>query len=244
MPSAARPCLVIGKIMYEKTRRFSEAEAHELHELVYVVEGRYRAHVEAADLHGSSGDVFYYPPGLWHSSEIDHATIYLLQWHEPIDPQVDRRQRRSRDPTGRLLTILKWIGDLAHTRDPIARRIEADLLDAVAQQLSLGPAEDEPDPVRRVREYMTYYLDRPLNLDALAEVAGVSRSTLIRHFRETVGTTPMAHLRRLRLEAARNLLQSSDLPLKSVAARVGLASASHLAHLIRRLEGRTARELG
>ena len=47
----------------------------------------------------------------------------------------------------------------------------------------------------------------------------------------------MADLRRLRLEAARDLLVSTELPLKAVAARCGFCDESHLSRSMHRCCG-------
>ena len=49
--------------------------------------------------------------------------------------------------------------------------------------------------------------------------------------------TPWQYVRTRRLEAARNLLTRSDLPLSEVAARTGFASQSALSHACREAFG-------
>jgi transcriptional regulator GlxA family with amidase domain len=51
------------------------------------------------------------------------------------------------------------------------------------------------------------------------------------------GLTPMEDLRQLRLEAARDLLLTTDLPLKAIAPRTGLGDEYHLSRLFRRAFG-------
>jgi AraC family transcriptional regulator, carnitine catabolism transcriptional activator len=53
----------------------------------------------------------------------------------------------------------------------------------------------------------------------------VSRFTLI--FRATIGQSPAQYLRRLRLERARVLLETTFLSIKEVRASVGISDASH-----------------
>ncbi|WP_017588362.1 GlxA family transcriptional regulator [Nocardiopsis ganjiahuensis] len=67
-----------------------------------------------------------------------------------------------------------------------------------------------------------------LTVDRLAGRAGVSGRTLARRFTEQLGTSPGQWLLRQRLDAARDLLERTDLPVEAVAARVGLVSAINL----------------
>lgn len=73
-------------------------------------------------------------------------------------------------------------------------------------------------------------LDRPENsftLEQLAGLAGMSRAKFAERFKEAFGRTAMAFLKELRLSRAARLLETTDLPVKSVAARVGFSSRSH-----------------
>lgn len=65
-----------------------------------------------------------------------------------------------------------------------------------------------------------------LRVRDLAARAGMSRSAFAKRFLEAVHVTPMEFARRARIERAANLLRTTDLPIKAVAARVGYASRS------------------
>jgi AraC-like DNA-binding protein len=90
-----------------------------------------------------------------------------------------------------------------------------------------APAPLAPFYVRRVEEYIRAHLDEPLTIERLAELAGVSPSTLFAGFRNRHGSTPMAYLRQLRLQRARRIARRRD-----AGARVGdghrARGASHL----------------
>ncbi|MFH9476894.1 GlxA family transcriptional regulator [Streptomyces anulatus] len=77
-------------------------------------------------------------------------------------------------------------------------------------------------------EWATGRLDEPLTVEDLAAHAGCSTRTLARRFAEQLGTSPGRWLLAQRVIAARELLESSELPLDTVARRVGLSSATNL----------------
>lgn len=60
-----------------------------------------------------------------------------------------------------------------------------------------------PRDVRRALEQMRQGMDERVTAAELAAACGVPERTLRRHFRHFVGLPPLAHLRRLRLAAAR-----------------------------------------
>lgn len=66
-----------------------------------------------------------------------------------------------------------------------------------------------PSFVRRVEDYIVDCADQPLSIGDLAARAGVSASTLFAGFREHRGTSPMAHLRRVRMERVHQALRAA-----------------------------------
>lgn len=67
----------------------------------------------------------------------------------------------------------------------------------------------------------------PWTLDALAEEVHLSRSQLARSFDATVGTGPMAYLRRTRVERMARLLATTDLSVAEAARSVGWKNQFH-----------------
>lgn len=71
-------------------------------------------------------------------------------------------------------------------------------------------------------DWMQNNLDRPLDVPSLAARAGLGERNFYRRFLAATGSSPAHFVEALRLEAAR-LLIDGDLPLKRVAAKVGLS---------------------
>ncbi|MEV4627292.1 GlxA family transcriptional regulator [Micromonospora sp. NPDC049523] len=82
--------------------------------------------------------------------------------------------------------------------------------------------------VRRVSDHTVSHLDDDLSTGALARFAGVSERHLSRLFLTHLGQTPAQYVRRVRTEAAAQLLVSTGLPLTAVARRCGLGSTETL----------------
>jgi len=74
-------------------------------------------------------------------------------------------------------------------------------------------------------------LDGGLSLDVLAAAVHLSPFHFARAFKQTVGTTPWEFVTIRRLDRARILLRSTDLPVEQIAARVGLGNVSHFRRL-------------
>lgn len=65
------------------------------------------------------------------------------------------------------------------------------------------------------------------NLEALAAMAGMSRATFSRHFRDATGASPMEFVIEARLKDAATKLRGTALSIKQVAAESGFPSRSH-----------------
>ncbi|MBE1560264.1 helix-turn-helix domain-containing protein [Nonomuraea africana] len=85
-----------------------------------------------------------------------------------------------------------------------------------------------PDSLAPLLDWAAERLHEPLDLDALAVQAGVSARTLARRFAEQLGVSPGRWLLAQRIAAAQALLEETDLPVETIATRVGLSSAANL----------------
>lgn len=93
-------------------------------------------------------------------------------------------------------------------------------------------------PGRRVQalvEYVEAHLGGALSLANLAERAGMSVRHFARAFKESMGLTPHEFVRLRRIERAKALLASSDLPVRAVAEACGFRSQSRFTSAFRKL---------
>ncbi|GAA0321010.1 DJ-1/PfpI family protein [Kineococcus aurantiacus] len=97
-----------------------------------------------------------------------------------------------------------------------------------AQYVPRSVPEGVGEVFAATREWALRHLAEPLTLDALAQHASVSARTFSRRFVENTGYTPMQWVLRARVDAARELLERTDLSVEQVAARVGLGTGANL----------------
>ncbi|MBB3753215.1 transcriptional regulator GlxA family with amidase domain [Mycolicibacterium sp. BK634] len=84
------------------------------------------------------------------------------------------------------------------------------------------------------RQWALDHLDEELSIEQLARHAQMSERTFCRRFREETGQSPGGWVRSRRVELARELLETHDLPVDEVARRAGLGSGGNLRHHLRR----------
>ena len=96
--------------------------------------------------------------------------------------------------------------------------------DAEPQRLSAQHISgDSRSPFTRILHEMEENLETPLTARQLEQRAGISVRALGRILRDRVGESPMRYYLKVRLQAARNALFYSDIPIQDVAASCGFS---------------------
>lgn len=85
--------------------------------------------------------------------------------------------------------------------------------------------------ITRVQHYVMEHLEEPFTVERMATLASMSPRHFARMFAREVTMTPMEFLQGARIDRARQLLESTDLPLKTVAFRSGFGSVRHMRSL-------------
>lgn len=118
-----------------------------------------------------------------------------------------------------------------------------DLLWQLAEQGAVQPERTAHPALERAREYIQTRLAHELGVEAIARHAGVSANQLLRLFRAELGTSTVGYIRGCRVRRAEHLLRSSDLPIKEIAAEVGIPDLHFFNKSVRALAGRSPRAI-
>jgi transcriptional regulator GlxA family with amidase domain len=92
----------------------------------------------------------------------------------------------------------------------------------------LSVPADDMSPVAKVQAYVMEHIGERLAVEKLAQVAGMSERNFARAFVQLAQMTPHEFVERARVDAARNALESSDTPLKTVAYECGFGTADRM----------------
>jgi AraC-like DNA-binding protein len=84
--------------------------------------------------------------------------------------------------------------------------------------------EDSNRRMLRARDAIDRAYAAPLDVTALAAIAGVSEAHFIRVFKATFGETPHRYLQRRRIERAMFMLRETEAPITEVCLAVGFTS--------------------
>jgi AraC-like DNA-binding protein len=89
----------------------------------------------------------------------------------------------------------------------------------------------------RVRQYVDAHLDARLDVQALAQMIGMSASHFSRSFHKAVGVSPHMYVLQCRVIRAQELLATTQLPLAEIALSIGFSDQSHFSRRFHELIG-------
>jgi len=113
-------------------------------------------------------------------------------------------------------------------------RVETIVANAVHAEKTVHTAEDT---VERAKHFLLSNRCRPVTLGEAAQSVHVTPNYLCRLFKEHTGETPMGYLLSARMREAGSLLALTDLPIYTIAEKLGYEEPSYFARLFRRVYG-------
>ena len=106
--------------------------------------------------------------------------------------------------------------------------------DALEKLMDLAQGRSHPQSVYsigKIKDHLDEGFRGPLKISRLSKMSGISISTLSRRFKKTTGVGLKSYLQNLRLEEARRLLRTGNLPVNQVARACGFKSGSYFNRL-------------
>ena len=88
-------------------------------------------------------------------------------------------------------------------------------------------------------DHINYHFASEITMDELCAVSGVSKQYLCLLFRNTLNSRPIEYIAKRRIQAAKELLISTDKSIEDISAEVGFCTASYFCKLFKRYEGMT-----
>jgi transcriptional regulator GlxA family with amidase domain len=93
--------------------------------------------------------------------------------------------------------------------------------------------------VQIVITLMENHLHRDLSLEEMAQSVNLSASRFRHLFKAEVGVSPVRHLRLLRMQRAREMVETTFLSMKEIMSMVGVSDKRHFAEDFKRAYGLT-----
>ena len=111
-----------------------------------------------------------------------------------------------------------------------------------SQSPSVDGAPDWHQILKPVTEHIAQHYAENITIDGLAAMVETSPSNFRRQFTRTLGISPGRYITTIRLNAARALLETTDMLVSEIAVETGFWDQSHLTKLFKRERGTTPGE--
>lgn len=141
-----------------------------------------------------------------------------------------------------MLWLVRRVGG-PNLAENVARFLVLDDRTSQSRYMTLDFLGARSAEVGRAERFMRENLSRPLTLADVARAAKTSARTMARRFETAVGMSPLRFLRRVRVERAEHLLQTTQHSVEEVARQVGYSDALTLRRLLRKELGKNPREI-
>lgn len=99
--------------------------------------------------------------------------------------------------------------------------------------------EKYPSWLLEIKQSLDIFFMKPFNLEDLEERYHISKYRICREFSAAFGLPPLKYLNRRRIEAAKNLILSSDKHIHEIAEEVGFENTNHFINLFKKETGLT-----
>lgn len=220
------------------------------HWLLLVLDGEARARVAGRSYRLCPGGLLWIPPGVSHdmrwSQTLDFAELYVraVRAGQSLTPQASARvwvgAESLRSPLDRVADEVQ-LGGPHHEANLRALLVS---LFVRLWRLREGPASiaTGSDPLNAEQQSRLVRLTRQRVIDGLtpadlAAAVGLSGDYFGRRFRATFNASPRVWLNRRRIDAARRLLEETDLAVYEVADRLGYAGAAQFSRQFTKVVG-------
>ncbi len=235
----------IGRV-YPQVGWYMEAHKHtDNHEAIVLLNGILQVIMEGHTYEVHPGEMIIYPRNVTH---IEHSIgqqpleSIFFAWTQENDEEVKTWPRKGRDVLGRIQTLARWMYEITPPKIRQDQHIIQIALEMILYEFhnSHIPADEQLEI--RLRRYLQEHLAEQLTLDDLAKAIGITKYHFVRKFKNETGISPMAYLRQIRVQNAKNLLGNTPLPIKNIAPQVGLVDEYHFSRVFSRVVGLSPRE--
>lgn len=128
--------------------------------------------------------------------------------------------------TADALAVSKWLNDIL---------TEA----CIASINQSNPDEHLPSYVVEMKHLLDHFYAKSFSLDQLEERFGINKYRLCRDFSHYYQIPPLQYLNARRMEMAKNLLLTTDMPIHEVGTSVGIENTNHFINLFKKNTGTT-----
>jgi AraC-like DNA-binding protein len=173
-----------------------------------------------------TGEVLLENPSI---QKLEESAKTLLQWGIKLSPE-DIKQLLESGP----ILSPKQYEAVIKMLEIFARHISE-----VAAKVSISPELNEPDGIKKSRDYIQKHIDEKITLDQAASVANMSASHFCRVFKKATDMNFSEYVARHRVEKAKEMLVESNYTMAHIAYDCGFNSVTDFNRTFKKITGIT-----
>lgn len=218
---SCKTCLHVG----EKDRESGETLHHNCFAGIHVSAVPIKVHQKVIG-YLQTGEVLLENPS---QNKLDDATKTLLDWGIKLSGDELKDLLES----GTILSPKQY--------EAIIKMLEifGRHISELAARLSVTPELNEPEGIRKSRDFIVKNLDEKLSLDQVASVANMSASHFCRVFKKATDMNFSEYVARVRVERAKEMLLESNYTMTHVAYDCGFNSVTDFNRTFKKITGET-----
>lgn len=204
--------------------------------------------------HLQAGDMFLLFPGEWHTYRPSAETGWEEYWIGFQGPNIDHRVEAgffAREAPVYSIGLNSTVTELYRDAIETATRQEAyfqqllagivnhllGLMFMTARRQRTASSPNLPDIVRAARSYMQDNIEADISMPDVARQLNISYATFRHTFKKYTGLSPAQYFINLRLHRAKELLRSTQVPIKEISYRLHFENPEYFSTLFRKRTG-------
>ena len=220
------------------------------YELVLLLKGQGQIVIDDVQYTVEAGDLICFKPQVKHSLWVEQEPCMLFYGlhFEPLDParSIPFPDVLHLDAPIRLTALFQKLHEVYYAKAYLYEWKQSLLLQQIlCEILTVLHEQKEPMGMARVRRALEYIHEDPcreIQLEDLLKCAGIRKTEFIKAFRAMTGTTPIRYILDQRLETARDLLSTSELPVAMIAEKCGFSDPFYFSRCFGRRFGKSPRQ--
>ncbi|MDD5688210.1 MAG: AraC family transcriptional regulator [Elusimicrobia bacterium] len=205
---------------------------HSYNEMLVILNGSINVRILKKNICANTGDILFYPAGVSHNDRPDSSNppefIFLL-WKEKGKLEVPVL---THDINQKIRFLAQWLYQKSQPISFHRNLLKKNIFEVIlAELIEISKSKEEHPVISKVRSFMIDHLKEHLTLESLAEYVGMSKNYFLITYKKLTRRTPMDDLRIIRIETAKNMIFTTDLPLKTISTEVGFVNVYHFSEV-------------
>lgn len=221
--------------------------------LIYVISGKLCDKSAERDITLTAGDVIIIPPKTTFSFDCTGENIYFLCVHftgsealkrvtDYMLPIYPRYKKITVD--NQIKIKFQRLFDGFSTDDSYRDNDLSSLLESLLVEIarSITPKGMEKRSILKSLNYIKEAFSKPITVNELAKIENMCATSYNLCFKQLMGTTPTQYIINMRIDASKELLEFSDLPISEISMLCGYSDFNFFARAFKKATGMTPRQ--